>query len=978
MKTSKSIIFGYSNEDATNKAFKLASGGTAERPGESHNTDISAENGMIRYNDETRHLEGYIRDRWTDFVTDVDIMPPSLNVDENENVTIASLSTLLRQFMTTYSGGVEFNANRAPMGTTPEVPGSGKLVYITQPYTNAGQILGYNEDLGENFVNVLSNYRRPNYTNSGTIPPYGFYDGTGGESYPHDVPGRTHDFIANIDAFKLSGMDDAERYNYTFNAFSVIYKGTNYTSAYGAGYGGGSYRHGMGVTHMIPLWNPANPKDPNYGVFKLWVMMFHPTGSAGTNSAECNLGIRWFVRMTRFKNFRLVATNLNAPTYHARPMPSVVTIDLSSDTLAFNVRRYLIQSYPDWDKVTPVNVFLRIHENVTVNSTGTLFPSLEIGDLPVGSTVKIINKGVILGPGGQGGSGGGYIVNSSNEAVLTNDNINGQDGGTAFKTGVAVTVDNENGQIIGPGGGGGAAPYRILWNGTAIGGGGGGGGGGLGFCGLGGKMDNIPQPPLYNLDPSDNDGHDGTNATNVGLTIYNGTGGTGVQTSWTGRYYGSQEGGDGGAIHATLGGLPGQNAPDQGPFEAEGAFLWNAVPQAGSTISLGDKTWTFRNVTQASATVTTTGYVKTVSLATQGQYTSTPSVSVGGGNAIVSFNIELESVTIYAGGTGYSAGQTLTLVNGGNVGTTAATVTVSAVDGTGAITAISIAGRGTYTNITNSNNVATTGGTGTGVSLNAKWRIKSGSLTLTNGGSGYSGANNSTVNITFTGGGTGAVQATGTATISRKLGTVNIISQGAGYTVAPTVTIGGSDQGDGTAVITAVLGTGVNAGKVISYTITNAGSGFTTLGGTPIQLNVESPLHAYELNCNASVGADWLNNDIIPIINQEGLPVTLSAYNGFQIGSSTYAACMLITYNTTGTVGNSFAISASATSNAFVPYPTLTGGTSTAVPGGQGGAAGTAVEGTQYIQYHRIDWDTGQIFTNVNARGTIKGTEVNS
>lgn len=57
--------------------------------------------------------------------------------------------------------------------------------------------------------------------------------------------------------------------------------------------------------------------------------------------------------------------------------------------------------------------------------------------------------------------------------------------------------------------------------------------------------------------------------------------------------------------------------------------------------------------------------------------------------------------------------------------------------------------------------------------------------------------------------------------------TIPITNQGAGYTTAPAVTISAPASGGVQATAVAVLGTGVNAGKVVSITITNPGTNYT-------------------------------------------------------------------------------------------------------------------------------------------------------
>jgi phage tail sheath protein FI len=58
--------------------------------------------------------------------------------------------------------------------------------------------------------------------------------------------------------------------------------------------------------------------------------------------------------------------------------------------------------------------------------------------------------------------------------------------------------------------------------------------------------------------------------------------------------------------------------------------------------------------------------------------------------------------------------------------------------------------------------------------------------------------------------------------------TIPVTTQGSGYTIAPAVTIAAPPAGGAQATAVAVLGTGVNAGKVVSITVTNPGEGYTS------------------------------------------------------------------------------------------------------------------------------------------------------
>lgn len=76
------------------------------------------------------------------------------------------------------------------------------------------------------------------------------------------------------------------------------------------------------------------------------------------------------------------------------------------------------------------------------------------------------------------------------------------------------------------------------------------------------------------------------------------------------------------------------------------------------------------------------------------------------------------SVAIAAGGSSYQVNDPLTA--SGGTSTTTATFTVTSVDGGGAVTGITVANSGHYT-VTPSNAVSTTGGHGTGCTLNLTW-----------------------------------------------------------------------------------------------------------------------------------------------------------------------------------------------------------------------------------------------------------------
>jgi len=136
-------------------------------------------------------------------------------------------------------------------------------------------------------------------------------------------------------------------------------------------------------------------------------------------------------------------------------------------------------------------------------------------------------------------------------------------------------------------------------------------------------------------------------------------------------------------------------------------------------------------------------------------YTSFPSIAItapttaGGVQATATLNRLFQNIaTVAGGGTGYTVGNTLTVVGGTPAGS-AATLTVSSVSG-GVITAVASANFAQYTALP-TNPVSVTGGTGSGATLNLQWSVLTGtgSYTITNAGSGYV----EQPTVTFSGGG---------------------------------------------------------------------------------------------------------------------------------------------------------------------------------------------------------------------------------
>ena len=147
---------------------------------------------------------------------------------------------------------------------------------------------------------------------------------------------------------------------------------------------------------------------------------------------------------------------------------------------------------------------------------------------------------------------------------------------------------------------------------------------------------------------------------------------------------------------------------------------------------------------------------------------TTTTLTPSSGSATFTCTICVSTAALHSagGGSGYIAGDVLTLAGG--TFTSAATLTVSTVDGSGAITAFNLTTVGIYTVSAGTSAIGVTGGHGTTATFDLTWGIYA--VTVTNAGSGYSSA------PTITVGGAGA----GTAAVL----TVNLAINSTGNTIA--------------------------------------------------------------------------------------------------------------------------------------------------------------------------------------------------
>jgi len=147
-------------------------------------------------------------------------------------------------------------------------------------------------------------------------------------------------------------------------------------------------------------------------------------------------------------NFTPTITNV-APEF-------VFNQTISSDTTNYNLKSAAIAA--GWDQTVPLVATITINAGVYVYSTSTGSYAFDTGSsFFAGSTLALINNGIILGRGGDGGQGAFY--NSGTDSIV-GANRNGTTAGPAFIARYAISVTN-NGTIGGGGGGGGGSGLTI-------------------------------------------------------------------------------------------------------------------------------------------------------------------------------------------------------------------------------------------------------------------------------------------------------------------------------------------------------------------------------------------------------------------------------------------------------------------------------------------------------------------------------------
>jgi hypothetical protein len=225
------------------------------------------------------------------------------------------------------------------------------------------------------------------------------------------------------------------------------------------------------------------------------------------------------------------------------------------------------------------DIVITVNPGVYIWSSSTGSAALTITGATSGDTIKLINKGYIMGQGGGGGGGGSYT---------------GASGYTAISLGYNVTIDNTySSGYIGGGGGGGGGAYTLGTNYYGGGGGAGGGNGGSSHCSGGGGGGSIGNSGTSAANIYSNCG--GANAGGGGGRIFPGTttalstqglggqaggGGGGYNTPSYGYSYGGQGGGSN-----NNGTSPSHCAASCGVFGGGGGGGWGAAGALASSNS---------------------------------------------------------------------------------------------------------------------------------------------------------------------------------------------------------------------------------------------------------------------------------------------------------------------------------------------------------------------------------------------------------
>ena len=313
-------------------------------------------------------------------------------------------------------------------------------------------------------------------------------------------------------------------------------------------------------------------------------------------------------------------------------------------------------------------------------------------------------------------------------------------------------------------------------------------------------------------------------------------------------------------------------------------------------------------------------------------YTSQPTVAItapttaGGVQATATVTIVLAAVSsIAVGGTGYTAGDVLTISGGTSAQT--AQLTVSTVSA-GVITAVTVTRGGDYT-VAPTNPASVTGGTGTGATFNLTFGILV--FTITNAGSGY--VEQPTVSFSGGGGSGAAAYATvGGTSVFRGLGATTNFSNPAGNVLTLL------NPQSGTSSVSAV--TIANGGTAQIYPSATGGDLSVSSNGTG-NIRFQSAVNSYEqlrvsnttsaVNYVQVTGSATGNNAVISAQGSDAsIGLSFVTKGGFGMQFNNASGGSIVQYTQSGTT--------SATTN-FLRFTNFNGSTGTPLLSTQGGDA---------------------------------------
>lgn len=475
MKIGRVTATGAADQELSDGHLKLPMGTNVDRPSE-------PVEGMLRYNSSTGGIEGYSRGWWSNLLTTSEFQVPGVELDEDENVTIASLAILLSQFQRTVTGGVDMvgtSLSHDPAdGAVASLPSplDSNFYYLSGSSPARGTIDGWKDTAGKGETYLAVTGDKVTRT---TGPAWNI-----GGSYTAQMAGETFQLV--IDPYLQTGFPEEERHNYLIDYFTCIYnadwRATGYTVV-----GGDAY--------LTPVWNLQDPySDPDYGKLLLTMnlrnaanVLSKPDKQAQKNS----MFIKWYTKFVKFRNFQLKSSPGFTPGGGSSPMPvnpttgiaTPDTISIKSDTKRLIVKDYLMRKYPTWDSKSPVNVTVHVEPDIAIYNDVNSEPAIDGRSLPSGSTLLIKNEGYIIGGGGVGGRGEGWYVDRASGSIVYQPAQAGGSGGiaVALDSNITTVIDNGGGTIAGGGGGGGGGAARNIFGGGQIfaAGSGGGSGGAL-------------------------------------------------------------------------------------------------------------------------------------------------------------------------------------------------------------------------------------------------------------------------------------------------------------------------------------------------------------------------------------------------------------------------------------------------------------------------------------------------------------------